>query len=129
MFYQGGCEITAMTDSTTENDTEEPIQLDETPSGKEEAYQFSTPEEKQKHLELASYKQDMTERKCFADRAYGITQTWIGFLIVITISQMLLKSIKMGLSENEFIVVFTTTTASVFGFWVLVGRYLFNHKK
>jgi hypothetical protein len=116
-------------DNIEENNEEEPIQLDETPSGKEEALQFSNPEEKQKHLELASYKQDMTESKCFADRAYGITQTWVGFLIVVTIAQMLLKDVKMGLSENEFIVVFTTTTASVFGFWVLVGRYLFNNKK
>jgi len=118
-----------MTEASTQDKSSDPILLDATPTGEEEARQFSTPEEKQKHLELDSYKQDMTERKCFADRAYGITQTWVGFMIVITIAQMLLKSIDMGLSENEFIVVFTTTTASVFGFWVLVGRYLFNHKK
>lgn len=30
-----------------------------------------------------------------------------------------------GLDDPQFITVVTTTTASVFGFWFLVGRYLF----
>ena len=68
----------------------------------------------------------MGERKRYADNAYGITQAWIGFLIVVTIAQFSLKPIGLGLSEAAFITVFTTTTASIFGFWVLVGRYLFQ---
>lgn len=72
-----------------------------------------------------SYKQDMRERKRFAENAYGITQTWVGFLMVLTFSQFSLKSIGLGLSDTAFVTVFTTTTASVFGFWLLVGRYLF----
>lgn len=71
----------------------------------------------------------MGERKRYADNAYGITQTWIGFLIVITIAQFSLKPLDMGLSDAAFITVFTTTTASIFGFWLLVGQYLFRSQK
>lgn len=79
-------------------------------------------------LRNASDEQDMSERIRYADHAYGITQAWIGFLIVITIMQFCLKPMEMGLSDAAFITVFTTTTASIFGFWHLVGRYLFNYK-
>lgn len=79
-------------------------------------------------LRNASDEQDMSERIRYADHAYGITQAWIGFLIVITIMQFCLKPMEMGLSHAAFITVFTTTTASIFGFWHLVGRYLFNYK-
>ena len=71
----------------------------------------------------------MGERKRYADNAYGITQSWIGFLMVLTLAQFSLKSINMGLSDTAFITVFTTTTASVFGFWLLVGHYLFRKPK
>ena len=109
--------------------TEELIELDDTPTGDEELLAMSNPDGYRKQLENHSYKQDIKERKAFADRAYGITQTWIGFLIVITISQFILgKSKDFGLTELEFNVVFTTTTASVFGFWLLVGKYLFRYK-
>jgi len=80
-------------------------------------------------LKNNSYEQDMIERKRYADKAYSITQSWIGFLIVITIFQAIVKPMKMGLSEKEFITVFTTTTASVFGYWLLVGQYLFPRQK
>jgi hypothetical protein len=72
--------------------------------------------------------QDMGERIRYASHAYGITQTWIGFLIVITIAQFSLKPLGFGLSEAVFITVFTTTTASVFGFCLLVGQYLFRKR-
>lgn len=106
------------------------IQLDADPTGQEEAiFTFSNPEEQRAYLENSSFEQDIKERKAFADKAYSITQTWIGFLIVLTFAQFLLKKLGFGLDGKEFIVVFTTTTVSVFGFWVLVGQYLFNSKR
>lgn len=71
----------------------------------------------------------MGERKRYADNAYGITQAWIGFLIVITIAQMALKPYGLVLETSAFITVFTTTTASIFGFWLLVGNYLFHKRR
>lgn len=70
----------------------------------------------------------MGERIRYASNAYGITQSWIGFLMVLTLAQFSLAPIKLGLSEAAFITVFTTTTASVFGFWLLVGQYLFRKR-
>ncbi len=54
-----------------------------------------------------------------------MAQLWVTFLISVTIFQMLLRIFGTGLHDGEFIAVVTTTTASVFGFWWLVGRYLF----
>jgi hypothetical protein len=70
----------------------------------------------------------MSERIRYASHAYGITQAWIGFLMVLTIAQSALQPLKVGLSDTAFITVFTTTTASVFGFWLLVGQYLFRKR-
>lgn len=69
--------------------------------------------------------QILSHREKFAEHAYGITQTWIGFLIVLTICQFFLKKFGYGLDYKEFIAVFTTTTAAVFGFGILVGKFLF----
>ncbi len=52
-------------------------------------------------------------------------QSWVGFIIVLTIAQFSLAPIKMGLSQAEFIAIVTTTTAAVFGFGLLVGNFLF----
>lgn len=81
-----------------------------------------------KRIRNKSDKQDMKERKRYADNAYAITQAWIGFLMVMTLAQICLSPVKLGLSDPAFITVFTTTTASVFGFWLLVGNYLFRNK-
>jgi hypothetical protein len=82
-----------------------------------------------KKLRNDSDEQDMGERIRYADLAYGVTQAWIGFLMVMTFAQFTLAPLGMGLSDAAFIAVFTTTTASVFGFWLLVGNYLFRNPK
>ena len=106
-----------------------PVDVDRTPSSGEEAYVFLNEKERAAKLANDSDHQDMGERKRYADNAYGITQAWIGFLMVLTTAQFSLKPINMGLSDTAFITVFTTTTASVFGFWLLVGQYLFRKSK
>jgi hypothetical protein len=73
----------------------------------------------------AEMKQILDHREKFAEHAYGITNTWVGFLIVITIMQFTLKKFGYGLDYKEFIAVFTTITAAVFGFGLLVGNFLF----
>ena len=105
------------------------IDIDPTPTPGEEADFFRSEAERAAKIANDSTYQDMGERKRYANNAYGITQTWIGFLIVMTIAQFSLKPIGMGLSDVAFITVFTTTTASIFGFWLLVGQYLFRAPK
>ena len=108
------------------NDTAGNIDIDRDPTEAEETGFFRNQKDRREKIANDSDEQDMGERKRYADNAYGITQAWIGFLIVVTIAQFSLKPIGLGLSEAAFITVFTTTTASIFGFWVLVGRYLFQ---
>ena len=81
---------------------------------------------RRRELENQQFERDVGNREQFAERAYGLTQSWIGFLFVLTVCQFSLKGTLPGLTDTEFITVFTTTTASVFGFWILVGRYLFK---
>ena len=100
------------------------IDVSRTPSGPAEQNQL----ERGAKLKNDSDEQDMDERKRYADNAYGITQAWVGFIIVLTIMQFSLKPSGMGLGTTEFVTVITTTTASILGFWMLVGRYLFNPK-
>lgn len=103
--------------------------VDRTPTQGEEVEFFKNEFERAAKIANDSNHQDMGERKRYADKAYGITQSWIGFLMVITLAQFSLKPINMGLSDATFITVFTTTTASIFGFWLLVGQYLFRKPK
>lgn len=103
------------------------VEIDSTPSAREEA-DFFAHEAKAKALANESDEQDMRERIRYADNAYGITQAWIGFLIVVTFAQICLKPLGLGLSDTTFVTVFTTTTASIFGFWLLVGQYLFRRR-
>ena len=104
------------------------IEVDRTPTSGEEQTFFETEAQRAAKIANDSDLQDMGERRRYAENAYGITQTWIGFLIVITSCQFGLKRLGYGLGTTEFVTVFTTTTASIFGFWMLVGRYLFPPK-
>jgi hypothetical protein len=106
----------------------EEIEIDRTPTPMEELETFDPERARAMRLRNDSDEQDMGERRRYAGNAYGITQTWVGFLIVLTFAQLCLKPLGLGLGREEFIAVFTTTTASVFGFWLLVGRYLFPDK-
>lgn len=106
--------------------------LDETPTGsEEEANLFQAPVEDPSDLNPVIKRerlQDMSERIFYADRAFLVTLIWVSFLVVMTFSQMLLSIYDHGLSDIQFVTVVTTTTASVFGFWLLVGNYLHRNK-
>ncbi len=80
-------------------------------------------------IDIQERKQDMGERIIYADRAFFLTFLWVIFLMVLPLAQMGVRFFDHdGLTDPQFITVITTTTASVFGFWVLVGRYLFEPK-
>jgi hypothetical protein len=104
---------------------EEPLSLN--PTGEAERQDiFKSEQEKERELTNLSLAQDINERKRYARRSYKITRIWVWFLIAMSISQLATRIIfARGLETAEFIAVITTTTGSVFGFWWLVGRYLF----
>jgi hypothetical protein len=101
--------------------------LSSNPTGEAELQNiFQSEQEKQRALANQSLAQDINERKRYARRSYKITKIWVWFLIGISMLQFVAKVwLGRGLETAEFIAVITSTTASVFGFWLLVGRYLF----
>jgi hypothetical protein len=87
---------------------------------------FKSEQEKERELANISLEQDINERKRYARRSYKITKVWVLFLIGMSVSQLVARVVwGRGLQTAEIITVITTTTGSVFGFWWLVGRYLF----
>lgn len=116
--------------NSPDDETGELISLDRTPTGQEEEeYLFDDPVDDPTDLnsllDSAERIQDMGERKKYANRAFAITVLWVGFLIVLPLLQMIFSIFGTGLTDAQFVTVITTTTAAVFGFWLLVGRYLF----
>ncbi|WP_133162165.1 hypothetical protein [Hyphococcus luteus] len=114
-------------------DKQDILTLDRTPTGQEEAqYLFGNapddPSELNALLDGSERIQDMGERRIFADRAFALTLIWVVFLIVFPFVQMWARGKGGGLEQAEFITVVTTTTTAVFGFWLLVGRYLFPRR-
>lgn len=106
-------------------DPDDEITLDKNPDPEREALRFETPEQREKHLRNIDLEQDIKERRKFADRSFKLTCLWVGFIVLSTIAQFILNAIGRGLPGPDFIALITTTSATVFGFWLLVGRYLF----
>jgi hypothetical protein len=102
------------------------IKIDGPPSPAKEAEVFDEADYHSKKIKNDSLKQDIAERKKYADFAKDLTSRWVWSILILTAAQMVLRCWDRGLKEAEFIAFLTTTTASVFGFWWLVGRYLFK---
>lgn len=63
------------------------------------------------------------QRKRYAINTFILTCGWIGIVICIVV----LTGMKaLSLSDTILVTLITTTTASVFGFFLLVMKYLFN---
>lgn len=112
----------------SDNSCDDPHELDLVPTPREGS-SLDSPDEYTKSAETDLSNSEMTQilghREKFANHAYFITKIWIGFLMILTALQFFLKAYGFGLDYKEFIAVFSTTTAAVFGFGLLVGKFLF----
>ena len=77
-------------------------------------------------LENDTIEDDNRQRKDYYEKSHSIIQAWVGFLIVLIISQFSLRPLGLNLGREEFIAVVVSLSGSIFGFWSLVGRYLFD---
>ena len=110
-------------------------ELDKTPTGDEEARWFSNMDNALLYAEVLKnrqYLRDMKNREEYANKAFALTVVWVCFILLLTALQFfkgwIIKVIGpvVGLDSNEFIAVISSTTVTVLGFWLLVGRYLFH---
>lgn len=76
-------------------------------------------------IQQTGARQIIGQRDIYAKAALGILQAWVGFLMVIILAQMTLRTLGTGLHDSEFITTITTTTASIIAFTFIVARYLF----
>lgn len=110
---------------------ESEIEIDPNPTPEEEArVGFGDPVTERNRILNKYLEEDQKERKGYSKYAFRMTCGWISFLILIAFIQICLHK---GLTQTEFVAVMTTTTASIFANWYLVGKYLFyrqvNFKK
>lgn len=54
-----------------------------------------------------------------------ITGRWVLFIILASALQFLARLCGSGFEVAEFVALITTTTATLVGFWAIVGAYLF----
>lgn len=113
------------------------LKLDPTPSFEEEVRDF---EDESRYLGSAPFDQEDAKRRI--DRiAHRLARIWSVFLIYIILAQGLQTGLSLPvpyfnvtvpliptfkLGSAEFVAVVTTTTVTVFGFLVIVARFLFH---
>ena len=106
------------------------VLIDETPTAEEEEDFFEKApqsiDDAKAWVDLRGKDQDIGERLLFHDRAFFVSVVWIVFLVLLPFVQMTFSVWGFGLSDAQFIAVVGSTTAAVFGFWLLVGKYLFK---
>ena len=76
-------------------------------------------------IDMDNARQVMGQREVYAKAALGILQAWVGFLMVVIMAQITLRTLGTGLHDQEFIATITSTTASIIAFTFIVARYLF----
>jgi len=79
-----------------------------------------------KKIEMQEYKQNISERKRYANRVFIFVIGWL----VAAISILILNGLRiLHLSDTILSILIGTTTLDIFGFFYLVMRYLFENKK
>jgi len=102
------------------------IEAERTPSPQGEAFDLRNPEEIKSHqLDNQEKEDNLRARTEYAEKAYHLVWAWTGCIVVITLIQFIAKSSGNALHHSSFIALVVSTSGLMFGFWALVGRYLF----
>lgn len=114
-------------DLNIENDDSQVIEVDKNSTPEVEAEEtFTDWKEKKQQLKNKHRQQNQDERIKYSKCAFRLSWIWMVILAVFILAQFCFHK---GLTQSEFITLLTTTTASIFGNWYLVGKYLFNREK
>lgn len=103
------------------------VNLERNPRPEQEAEElFESHDDREKRLRNKSLRQNIKERRKYANRSFILTCFWVGFIMLSTAAQFVLNAFHWGLPSAQFVVLITSTTFSVLGYWLIVGRYLFQ---
>lgn len=100
------------------------IPIPRTPSASEEQKIFLLDAEK-KRYQNHDLKSDIRLKRSYFSVTRKITRYWVCFIILASASQFVARWFNQGWEAPEFIALITTTTATLVGFWAIVGAYLF----
>lgn len=100
------------------------IPIPRTPSSAEE-YDFFQIDAEKKRYQNHDLKSDIRLKRTYFSVTRKITRYWILFIVVASALQLLARVFERGWEASEFIALITTTTATLVGFWAIVGAYLF----
>ena len=103
------------------------VQLDPTPTAEEEEL-FENPDEVGKRLKNKELSQDIDTKREYVQSAKSLSETWVGFSIVISICQFV-KPAGLHLETAEFVAVVATSLGAVIALWAIVGRGLFKTRE
>lgn len=110
----------------SESSDEKFIAANRNPTPEDEKTQFRNAEEiHSDKLDNKEKEDNLKARTDYADKAYNLVWFWSACIIFVTFMQFLGKSSGNSLHHTSFIALIVSTTGLMFGFWALVGRYLF----
>jgi len=89
-------------------------------------YDESNYAEDKRILEVTRLQGENTSRQQLTNQIFVVTVLWIFMIIIIVVA---CGSGHLKLSDSVLITLITTTTLNVFGFMVIVVKYLFNADK
>jgi hypothetical protein len=78
-------------------------------------------------IENQDLRQNIAERKRYAERSFWLLVVWLAFIGVIVFFQGF-RFFGFELANSVIITLIGSTTASVVGIFLIVSRYLFAHR-
>jgi len=104
------------------------IPIDRNPSPEKEEKENFTLEEEHQRYKNHDLKSDIKLKRAYFSVTRKITRYWIGFIMIASLLQYCARLFEKGFVSTEFIALITTTTATLVGFWAIVGAYLFPRR-
>jgi hypothetical protein len=102
------------------------IDIPPAPTAEEEAkHLFQNSDEHRKQLQNERMRDENQIRLDYVKSAKSLAETWIGFSIVMAITQ-LIKPFGMQFSDTCFVAIIATALGSVIALWAIVGRGVFG---
>ena len=101
------------------------IPIPRVPSPEAESKETFSLEDEHKKYKNHDLRSDIKLKRSYFSQTRKITKNWVCFIICAASLQFVARLFGRGLEAAEFIALITTTTATLVGFWAIVGAYLF----